>query len=578
MAKDKQCVDILSDIVSLRTRGDSDFEGLTELYRRIFMYLAVHSGVQGYEERAVEREIVAAFESVFPRVGLRTFVTLQDEDKAAQIKELSSIVFGIRLFNRAIGKGGSGIEDTPALLMERLNELQLKLTDQHAEVTELCAQYTMTINHMHRQPDSKGPPPRLRDELTNRRQYLACLQNLQDDCDALAERVDMSTLAYNEVMEGLQDIIGTRSSVSKEQVYPKFDALAKVWKDAEEDLGQVNARLGVLEALQEFKFSFNSRLRAHDVAAARNALELNPDLVDLDEEDQSMFRPSLGFENSDQDLGVGMSGDLARIPEEAEPVMHGPVKVAASTADETDTSSEPSSAGNLSDGTQFGLGGSRLLTFEVWRQAGHHLGKLSLNRFCPWTIAKRDALLLYGKPRLGVIEFDGQFYCCATQDALNECLIAMDVILDKVKAHARRAPELINLLKLQEIFPTASVAALVAGSLGNDTGKDMCMESGCQTDTHAIESHIDPSYEWNEWALRRRGVQLANLRQKRTHSTQTNLSHFRSETETQTWVQKEKEQNTLVDAKTQSAKMVSYMTGLRGRPSKQFSVVNMSLD
>ncbi len=33
----------------------------------------------------MEREIVAAFESVFPRVGLRTFVTLQEEDKALQV-------------------------------------------------------------------------------------------------------------------------------------------------------------------------------------------------------------------------------------------------------------------------------------------------------------------------------------------------------------------------------------------------------------------------------------------------------------------------------------------------------------
>ena len=42
------------------------------------------------QERTVEREIVAAFESVFPRVGLRTFVTLQDDDKALQVSTLTS--------------------------------------------------------------------------------------------------------------------------------------------------------------------------------------------------------------------------------------------------------------------------------------------------------------------------------------------------------------------------------------------------------------------------------------------------------------------------------------------------------
>eukprot|EP00656_Telonema_subtile_P007521 TRINITY_DN13528_c0_g1_i2.p1 TRINITY_DN13528_c0_g1~~TRINITY_DN13528_c0_g1_i2.p1 ORF type:complete len:444 (-),score=119.86 TRINITY_DN13528_c0_g1_i2:113-1444(-) len=294
LARENQCDDILTDIVNLKTRGDSDFEGLTELYRRIFMFLAEFgsaSGGQGFEDRTVEREIVAAFESVFPRVGLRTFVTLQEEDKALQVKELAHIVFGIRLFNRAIGKGGAGIEDTFGQLQKRLSELSTKIMDQSEEFTDLCGQYTITINHMHRRADSEGAPPRLRDELTNRRQYLACLQNLQDDVETLAQRVHVGTLSHNEVLEALQEAVGSRSSVSKEQVYPKFDALSKVWKDAEEDLAQVNARLGVLEALQPFKESFHSRLRAHDVAAARDALETDPELLDEQEHDMDMFRP-----------------------------------------------------------------------------------------------------------------------------------------------------------------------------------------------------------------------------------------------------------------------------------------------
>eukprot|EP00983_Pelagomonas_calceolata_P024161 759946-Pelagomonas_calceolata.AAC.6 len=43
----------------------------------------------------------------------------------------------------------------------------------------------------------------------------------------------------------------------------------------------------------------------------------------------------------------------------------------------------------------------------------------------------------------------------------------------------------------------------------------------------------NPRYEWNEWALRRRALQLTNLRQKATHSTQTGLSHFKRDTDTQ---------------------------------------------
>jgi len=573
-ARAKQCDDILSDIVKLQTRGDSDFEGLTELYRRIFMFLSVDSGVDGYEERTIEREIVAAFESVFPRVGLRTFVTLQESDKALQVKELASIVFGIRLFNRAISKGGAGIEDVPGQLQVRLSDLQSKLHNQTEEFCTLCNDYTMTINHMHRQADSKGPPPRLRDELTNRRQFLACLQNLQEDCDTLAERVDMATSSYNEVLQSLQDTVGAKSSVSKEQVYPKFDALSKVWKDAEEDLAQVNARLGVLENLQPFKTSFNSRLRAHDVAAARQALETEPDLVDQDETDHEMFRPQADL-HLDETTAVEAGQSEAAAEPAAEEAAAGEAGEAGAAAEgEAQEPAAPAAPGAF----KIGPGGAKLYTFEAWRQAGHHFGNVALNRFCPWTISNRDALLLHGKPRLGVIEFEQQFYCFTSELALKEALMGMEGLLEKVKMLARRLPELINLLQLQSVFPEASVAALVEGSLGAGNGKVSLVDSDSQTPTHFVESNIDPSYEWNEWALRRRGVQLANLRQKRTHSTQTALSHFRAEGESQTWLPKDKQQNTLHDAKTQAPKVVSYMTGLRGRPTKQASVVKMTLD
>merc|ERR1711959_220522 len=155
-SQDRHLEDILGEIVNLRTRGDSDFEGLTELYRRIFIYLVVHSNMESFEDRALEREVVAALESVFPRVGLRTFVTLMEEDKMTQVRELASIVFGIRLFNREIGKGGTGISDIPASTTAALSKLEEALSVQRDELTALCGEYTLTINHMHRQADSKG--------------------------------------------------------------------------------------------------------------------------------------------------------------------------------------------------------------------------------------------------------------------------------------------------------------------------------------------------------------------------------------------------------------------------------------
>ena len=48
---------------------------------------------------------------MFPQSELGTFMALTREDKEKQLKELSYIVTGIRLFNRDCGKGGEGIDD-----------------------------------------------------------------------------------------------------------------------------------------------------------------------------------------------------------------------------------------------------------------------------------------------------------------------------------------------------------------------------------------------------------------------------------------------------------------------------------
>ncbi len=42
-------------------------------------------GVQGPPNADVQREVAAALESVFPRVGLKSFVALTPEEKAGQV-------------------------------------------------------------------------------------------------------------------------------------------------------------------------------------------------------------------------------------------------------------------------------------------------------------------------------------------------------------------------------------------------------------------------------------------------------------------------------------------------------------
>jgi hypothetical protein len=68
------------------------------------------------------------------------------------------------------------------------------------------------------------------------------------------------------------------------------------------------------------------------------------------------------------------------------------------------------------------------------------------------------------------------------------------------------------------------------------SGSALKCDSEVQTPAEYINTDLPPAdYEWNEWTMRRKALQMADLTNKRTHSTQTEKSHFRRTSETQTY-------------------------------------------
>ena len=81
--------------------------------------------------------------------------------------------------------------------------------------------------------------------------------------------------------------------------------------------------------------------------------------------------------------------------------------------------------------SRMGPGGAVAHLYDVWRQA-HSVGQLGMGKFCPWTVAHRDSLLLFGRPPHGVIEYKGAFYAFATAEALEASLKGMEGLMEKV--------------------------------------------------------------------------------------------------------------------------------------------------
>ena len=185
----------------------------------------------------------------------------------------------------------------------------------------------------------------------------------------------------------------------------------------------------------------------------------------------------------------------------------------------------------------------------------------------------------------GVI-FEGEAYGFADEDGALQFASQPEVYLKKLRRVAATRPELVHAMALDEVVRVDAIIAettaeLASGSLVRDLGLKpvLCSDFGAQTPAHFVERRVDPDYEWNVWALRRRALRAANLRAKRTKGAQTALSHFRRVGETQTWAPKAGETQTVMEKATAMPKKVRYVGGLRGDPAEaKMHVVSLELD
>merc|ERR1719203_1346374 len=186
----------------------------------------------------------------------------------------------------------------------------------------------------------------------------------------------------------------------------------------------------------------------------------------------------------------------------------------------------------------------------------------------------------------------GRKYCFHSMAELKEFAVSPPKFLDAVQQCLVRYPELINIVGLNE-QTDAAPQPLVALQLNSMLPQPMTdvprkASQGVGTPTHFVESNIVPDYSWNEWELRRRALQIVDMRLKQvqTHSTQTDLSHYRRDNATQYYLKQPLADGTMPGTETQTGieratnvpKQHKYITGLRGKPNEAVSVVTLTFD
>jgi hypothetical protein len=579
----------------------NDYEALTSVYRKIFRFLVEFAPNSKYSDKDVESEIAAALESVFPRVGLKAFISLNSEDKGNQLMELARIILGIRLFNREEQRGGAGIDQMDKDCSRLAQVLNQDINQEVDFFTDACNKYQKAIIKAHNaqrktirdaedaeklearkktkldadsragEKESTIAPPdkkeftlkvhnpnevtdfmidRWSTELANRRQYLGFLKTLQEESKMKLRQINDICEKLTLELQNVKALVTNKNAVAKEVIYPRFDSLGTVWLNLYEEVVVLIARSNTFQTLCKYRLS---------------------------------FIPTLGETHYQDGIlkEVSLVGPDTTIPnhvptaESKDSFDHGRINGRTESKDQlsrpdsqgsSDHKEHKQRSGQSDDIPETAASGATLLS--VNNTPDFMLLPLELQGYCPWTIVRARGLLIPGRPVFGIVRYMNLYYVCDHEIAIRNFMEDPDYFLHEIRNRALRSPEYIHLLRLQRWFPTASIAKLLRlheMETQNKSGVPLTRDASTSTPTHFVESYIDVNYHWNQWELRRRALKMINLRNCQTSSQQTDLSHFRRDNDTQVHEATENATQTKRDKGTNPPIVTTYVTGFRGK-------------
>ncbi|XP_039982150.1 cilia- and flagella-associated protein 206 isoform X2 [Xiphias gladius] len=495
-------------------------EELDALYRKIITYILLRSGMGSPADVNTVQEATAALQSVFPQTELGAFVVLLKRDKEQQLTELSMIVTGIRLFNKASKKGEEETdlrELMPAVLNEALPVISKSIEKELSVSQSLAWKYTAVLEKLtesdHQPGECDVPTLLLRQAVYNVRQHEAFLKMLLADARLCVKHIEFLQTELSSQIKLLKETVQSKTAVPTAKVFPLFKALSKLSSGLQDEAELLKILSHIVHDLRPF---LASQAKIFSEASLDGLLEKSE--VKTDEQRKT--------ESSDERI----------VPAEMK--------------------------------TQEWLLPETTASFNEL--------SLQYDGICGYTLVNRDGLLLPGNPHIGVLKHKEKLYVFSSKEAALKFASSPDNFIAEVAEKAKLSPELIQLLKLHQQFSCVSPYSEMQPGESLLVKPITKCDSSTQTDIHPVETNIVKSYEWNEWELRRKAIKLADLLTKMTHSAQTDLSHMRRENITQTWLPKDAACQSKRDGESNVPKPQIYLAGLRGQRDGRMAKTNLT--
>ncbi|XP_032440300.1 cilia- and flagella-associated protein 206 [Xiphophorus hellerii] len=508
---------VCREITDNRAKSRDDFH---TLYHQIITYILLRSAIGSPANFSCVQDTNAALQSVLPLNDLGAFLVLLKKDKEQQLKELTMIVTGIRIFNEA-GKQNEELLSLhklmPAVLQEALQVSDRSIKNELSITQDLVWRYTAVLEkltHPNIQPaQCEMPITQLKQALYNVRQHESFLKILQSDASICCQLMESRQAKLSSVLKQLRETVQPNMAIPGSTVFPLFKAVTKLWFELQDEAELLHILSNITVGLKPFLVSQAKRFSKAYLNSLLEATEVKSDANRL-----------------------AMSSD-----EQIDPT---------------------------------------LLNTQAWLlpHANDRLKELPLeyNGFCGYMFVNREGLLLPGNPSIGILEHKERFYAFSSRKAALAFASSPDDFVAQVAEKSKLFPELFQLLRLHQQLPSSPSYS------EKEPGQSLWpmhinkREIGIQTDTHPVETHIDKSYEWNEWELRRKAIKLANIRTTVTHSMQTNLSHMRRDNVSQTWLPKEATSQTMRESGSNIPNPQTYLQGLRGQRDAEVLKVDLT--
>ncbi|KAJ3321622.1 hypothetical protein HDV06_004037 [Boothiomyces sp. JEL0866] len=534
--RNEQCSTLLRDIIDSRQKTVPAFEMLN---RKIVSYVLLKSNIGVPTDMRVIREATAALESVFPNSELSTFISLPRLEKEQQLLGLTNLVTGIRLFNKNLEKGGETIENLPEICNGEWRELSLLVRSQMQDCEYKIQLYKAALDYAKKTPNSEVTEELnqlLNFGLVFNRQYLIYLDALQEQVDSSQQILQKLSNGYDQALKDLKFACRSKTAVPVDQ--PLFISLSTFWSSWYDQIFYLSFRRGILNTLIHSATAFEVKVPEIVVTLSEPFMtDIEPEILDEHEVIQKATQTMTAL------------GMITKNVEVVHP-------------------------------------GNTTMYYQL---------PVEFGGFCPYALVSREGLVVPGDKNIGMVRYKDRLLAFENIPAAVEFFKQPDHYVDEIIQLSKLRPPFVQLLHLYKFFPTVDTLEKAQSYSRQKLLGQMPIvaEAGCQVDTHIVDSFIKPNYKWNEWDMRREALMLANLKDKRTHSCQTDNSHFRRDSETQHYAPKENFVQTTRVNSTSVPKTRHYLAGLRNNavPIKRnmyqaplldrkhhFKVIDLSID